>query len=606
MREAIAHRGPDGHGQHQAEGVGLAHTRLSIIDVAGGAQPLSNEDGSVWVTYNGEIYNYVALIDQLRARGHTFRTRSDTEVLVHLYEERGPDLVRELNGMFAFAIHDVRRKRVVLARDHFGIKPLYYAIRDGVLYFGSEIKAVLAGMGDDARTTSTAVQEYLFFRCCSGDRTFFDGVHRLPAGSVAVWEDGRLTIESFWTPRLPKPATVHSLEQAADELESRLDASVRAQLMSEVPLGAFCSGGVDSGLTSWYAARGSRHRLHTFSVGFRDPEWDESSLARDTAGRVGSEHHVLIADAQDYHDALPRLIWNHDEPLAHANSVLIALLSEFARKTVTVALTGEGSDELFGGYPRHHIVRANALAGRAPAWMRHAGAALLSGLGGRRGRMLADHLPLPFAEAVVLNTAFASPEQVERLTGSAPSAVLQARMAEAESLAVPGDPVASISRYDQRTYLPCLLDRMDRMTMASGLEARVPFLDPDLAEWVSGVPAHFRLGRLDNKRVVKHLAARYLSRNVTHGPKSGFGVPVGDWLRTPAWSDFADRLRDINHPATSVVDGAEVRALLEAHLTRRADHSSVLWLLLNLYLWHEVRFGAAPTRSEMLAAGALS
>ncbi len=245
---------------------------------------------------------------------------------------------------------------------------------------------------------------------------------------------------------------------------------------------------------------------------------------------------------------------------------------------------------MFGGYPRHHIVRANALAGRWPGWMRRASATLLRNLGGRRGRLLGEHLPLPFPTAVVLNTAFVSPVQVERLTGSEPHEAIRARIAEAEFLAVPGDPVASISRYDQRTYLPCLLDRMDRMTMASGLEARVPFLDIVLADWVSGVPARYRVGLLGSKRVVKRLAERYLSRGVTHGPKSGFGVPVGDWLRTPEWSDYVDRLRDHRHAATGVVDGAEVRRIVDAHLAGQPGLSDVLWLLLNVYLWHEVTF----------------
>ena len=357
--------------------------------------------------------------------------------------------------------------------------------------------------------------------------------------------------------------------------------------MSEVPLGTFCSGGVDSGLTTIYAARASQHVLHTFSVGFRDPAWDETALARDTAARAGSEHHVFEADAQQYHDALPRLIWHHDEPIGLTNSILIALLSAYARERVTVVLTGEGFDELFGGYPRHHIARANALAGRWPAWMRRGGAALLSTLGGRRARMLGNHLPLPFPEAVVLNSASLSPVVLERLTGSTPREVLGARMAEAEALIVDGDPAASMSRYDQRNYLPHLLDRMDRMTMATGLEGRVPFLDIRLAEWSSRLPTRYRLAALGNKRVVKRLAESSLSRGVTHGPKSGFGVPVGDWLRTAAWSDSSARLRDPSHPATAAVDSREVKAMLDAHLAGQSGLSDALWLLLNLYLGHD-------------------
>lgn len=593
MRASLAHRGPDGFGEHILNGVGLAHTRLSIIDVVGGRQPLCNEDGSVWVTFNGELYNYKALRDQLRARGHTFKTDSDTEVLVHLYEEDGPSFVRRLNGMFALAIHDVREQRVVLARDHFGIKPLFYSVQDESLVFGSEVKAVLAGRQSNAETTSTLVQEYLLFRCCTGDRSFFSGVKRLPPGSIALWQGGRLSLETYWTPPAPRVADHISLDEAASSLEALLAASVQSQMMSEVPLGTYCSGGVDSGLTSVYAARYSTQRLQTFSVGFRESLWDETPLARDTARRIGSDHHVLVADATAYVNSLPKLIWNHDEPLGHPNSVLIALLSAFARQHVTVVLTGEGSDELFGGYPRHHVARMNALVQNWPMWLRAGGANAFRRLGGRRGGLLADSMSLSFPEAVVMNSSYVSPDVVERLTGSAPIDSIETRMREAESLYVAGNPAASISRYDQRNYLPCLLDRMDRMTMASGLEGRVPFLDVSLAEWASGLPAAYRLGAFGNKRVVKRLGERYLSRKITHGPKSGFGVPIGDWLRTPAWSEIVERLRDSRHPATGVVDGREVRALVDAHLSGRQGLSDVLWLLVNLYLWHETKFVAS-------------
>ena len=597
MRAAIEHRGPDGDGEHFSDGAGLAHARLSVIDVATGQQPLSNEDGSVWITYNGEIYNYAALRERLLDQGHRFRTKSDTEVIVHLYEEMGTELVHELNGMFAFAIHDRRQRRVVLARDHFGIKPLYYAVRDGTLVFASEIKAVLAGLDAPAATTSSAVQEYLIFRCVSEDRTFFSGVKRLPPGSVAIWQDGQLTVRTFWTPPAPRTSDLGSIEEAADALEAHLDTAVRSQLISEVPLGAYCSGGVDSGLISAFAARAIPQRLHTFSVGFVDPEWDETALARDTAARIGSQHHVLLADSPLFQDALGRLIWNHDEPLAHPNSVLIALLSEYAKDHVTVVLTGEGSDEIFGGYPRHHIARANHAAQRLPRWLRATASHALQRFGGRKGRLLGEQLHLGFVEAVVLNSAFVAPALVERLTGSAPDPVLEQRYRLAESLMVPNDPAASISRYDQRTYLPCLLDRMDRMTMSCGLEGRVPFLDTRLAEWASMVPPAYRLGVMGNKRVVKQLGARYLSRNNAMGPKSGFGVPVGEWLLTPEWAPMVARLRDRNHPATSVVDGAEVNALLDAHARGTEGLSEVLWLLVNLYLWHELDFRGSNKRA---------
>lgn len=598
MRDALVHRGPDGSGTTLAAGVGLAHTRLSIIDVAGGQQPLSNEDGDIWITFNGEIYNYAVLMESLKAKGHVFRTKSDTEVLVHLYEEEGPEMVRHLNGMFAFAIHDRKRRRVVLARDHFGIKPLFYAVRDGVLYFGSEVKAVLAGLSMRAETSVRAVQEYLLFRCITGERTFFDGIKRLPPGCLAIWDNDRLTVREYWRPPEPSRARYSRLDDAASGLEEQLQSAVSLQMMSEVPLGSFCSGGVDSGLTSLYAARASSEQLQTFSVGFDDPRWDETSLAKSTASRIGSRHHVFVASAENYRNALIPTIWNHDEPLAHPNSVLIALLSKYAKQFVTVVLTGEGADEIFGGYPRHHIVKANAFLQHLPGWTRSGLAGLLGRWGGRRGKLLEESLPLDLIHAVVMNSSFVSPALIEQLTGTNPLPSIHDRVELAATLAVPNDAVASISRYDQRTYLPCLLDRMDRMTMASGLEGRVPFLDTNLAEWASGVPSKFRLGPLENKRVVKKLGARYLDRRITHGPKSGFGVPIGDWLRTNEWADLVDRLRDRDHPATGYVDGRVVSRLVEQHMNGDTSHSEVLWLLLNLYLWSEViRNGYVDGRS---------
>jgi len=590
MRQSLAHRGPDGSGVHVADGVGLVHTRLSIIDVGGGQQPLSNEDGSVWVTFNGEIYNFLPLRAMLEQRGHQFRTGSDTEVLVHLYEQYGPDLVRHLNGMFAFAIHDMRRRRVVLGRDHFGIKPLFYAVEDGTLVFGSEIKSVLAGLDRGARTTTEALQEYLLFSCVGDDRSFFQGVRRLPPGSVAVWEAGALTLQSYWVPPAPTPHAGMHFDEAVDALEAHLEAAVQRQLMSEVPLGTFCSGGVDSGLTSVYAARHSHAALHTFSVGFRDRAWDETALARDTARRIGSQHHVLDADPESFIAALPGVIWNHDEPLGHPNSVLIALLSQFARQWVTVVLTGEGADELFAGYPRHHIIGVSAFAQHFPQFVRRGAAAAMTHLGGRRGEMLAAGATVSLAEAIVRNSSMLSAPLVERITGQSPRDAILQRVAAAESLSVHQDPIASISRYDQRFYLPGLLDRMDRLTMSSGLEARVPFLDVPLAEWASTVPSDFKLGRTQNKRVVKRLAERYLSPAITRGAKSGFGVPIGDWLKTPAWRGIMDRLLDPTHPATTSVDGTVVRSLVSDHLAGRADHADALWLLTNVYLWHETRF----------------
>ncbi|HSU13298.1 asparagine synthase (glutamine-hydrolyzing) [Longimicrobium sp.] len=592
MRDTLAHRGPDGAGVRCELNVGLGHRRLSVVDLAGGAQPLSNEDGTVWVTFNGEIYNFPELARELRSRGHAFRTRSDTEVLAHGYEEWGDTLPARLNGMFAFAVHDLRRRRVLLARDHFGIKPLFYSVTPHGLFFGSEIKAVLAGTGAAAEPSSERLHEYLAFRYVAGANTFFRGVHRLPPAHAAVWEDGSLRVWEYWNPPAPGDDDRSTLAEARDELEAHLERAVRMQLMSDVPLGAFCSGGVDSGLVTGYAARARGARTLSFSVGFDDPAWDETPLARDSAARAGTEHQVLPLRPGDVEPLLARLIGFYDEPLSHPNAVPLYLLSRFARREVTVVLTGEGADEVFGGYPRWHLARPSG----APAPLRRALAAAAGLLPGHRAARLAALLPLAPGDALILNSAFVAPERVERLTGGAMGGAMdERRRLLAEARAAGGDPVATLSRYELRTYLESALDRMDRVSMAVGLEARVPFLDVRMVEWALRLPTRLKIAGTENKRVVKALAERRLSPRVARGRKSGFGLPLADWFRGGPLAGVLERLRDPAHPAAAHFDAAEVRALVAAHATGAADHSEALWLLANVYLWHEVH--AASPRS---------
>lgn len=598
MQEPIAHRGPDGSGERIHGNVALGHRRLSIIDVAGGAQPLSNEDGSVWVTYNGEIYNYRELTAELMAAGHRFTTRSDTEVLVHGYEEYGLRLPERLNGIFAFAIHDARRGRVLLARDHLGVKPLFYTVTPEGLFFGSEIKSVLAGAGIPAVASNDSLAEYLTFRYIAGARTFYEGVHRLPPGHLAVWESGKLQIESYWS--LPRPTQTSrlTLSGAAEALDAHLGRSVAGQMMSDVPLGTFCSGGVDSGLVTGYAARASDHPLHTFSVGLEEAGWDESALARDTASRFGTVHHTVTSQPADFFELLPTLIHFHDEPLSHPNSVPLFQLSKLARQHVTVALTGEGADELFGGYPRYHIARLNAAAGRMPVAVRRALAAALGAAPGHRAARVAELLPLELADALIHNSAYVHPALVSKLlSGSAPDALAERRRLLSEAH-VPGDVLATLARYDMATYLGCALDRMDRMSMAVGLEGRVPFLDVPLVEWGVGVPSTLKIAGRENKRLVKRLAERTLSPAITRGAKSGFGLPLGVWFRRPEAAALIARMRDSDHPAAAHFDRHTLLTLLDQHLAGSADHGEVIWLLANVYLWYEGQAGASTIQRD--------
>lgn len=587
MQESIAHRGPDGDGSRIDGSVGLGHRRLSIIDVAGGAQPLANEDGSIWITYNGELYNYLTLSADLASAGHRFRTHSDTEAVVHGYEEDGLGFLQRLNGMFAFGLHDRRNGTVVLARDHFGIKPLFYTVTDEGLFFASEIKAILAALGRSPAVRRASIQEYLLFRYVAGEHTFFQGIYRLPPGHAAVWQDGRLTITSFWSLPPAGSSRASSLAEDADRLETLLDRSVESQLMSEVPLGTFCSGGLDSGLVTAYAVRHTPHRLKTFSVGFRNRDWDESALAAETAGRFSTDHRSLILEPGDFEALLARVIWHHDEPLSHPNSVPIYLLSQFAREEVTVVLTGEGSDEVFGGYPRYHIARLSGLLDRAPPGTRSILRRVTGAWGGHRGRKLEALLPYEGAEAALFNSMFLAPELVARLTGAPVDGALESRRTLLEEASVPGDPVATVMRYDLRTYLVCLLDRMDRMTMAASLEGRVPFLDVPLVEWGLGVASRHKLSGFRTKVVVRRLAERHLGPRVLKAPKSGFGVPLADWFREPSFRSLLVRLADPSHPAAACFDHRTVKSLLAEHAAGR-DHGEALWLLANVFVWFEV------------------
>jgi asparagine synthase (glutamine-hydrolysing) len=589
MRSTLSHRGPDGEGEYLDGEVALGHTRLSVIDVDSGAQPLANEDGTVWVILNGEIYNFRSLRQELVQKGHHFTTASDTEVVVHAYEEYGTAFVRKLNGMFALAVFDSVRRRLVLARDPLGIKPLFYSITQDGLFFASEIKAVLAGSRCAPVPRRESIVEYLTFRYVAGSHSFFEGIRRFPPGHVATWGDGELHTEEFWSlPAYEGRHTAPPLDAAADELEAHLLRSVELQMVSDVPLGTFCSGGLDSGLITGYASRFSPHRLSTFSVGFDDPVWDESPLARDSASRFGTNHRSIVARPEGFHPLLHSLIWHNDEPLSHPNSVLLFQLSRVAREDVTVVLTGEGADELFGGYPRYHVARLRGLAERFPAWAQRGVAATIGTVPGHRAARVGAALRHPLADSLLFNSAFADPELVGRLTGISVSDVIEERRALLERSLVPGDLGATLTRYEMSTYLGCSLDRMDRMSMAAGLEGRVPFLDLPLVEWASHLPTSLKMSRGQSKRVVKRLGERILSGAVTHGPKSGFGVPLGDWFRTPAFVNLLSRLDDQEHVASDYFDSHVLRRIISEHLRGIVDHREVLWQILNVYLWSEV------------------
>lgn len=585
MRDLLSHRGPDDAGVWSADGVGLGHRRLSIIDLSSGHQPLSNETGTVWVTFNGEIYNYRELRNELVRAGHEFRTNSDTEVLVHGYEEWGTDLPSRLNGIFAFGVYDTTSRRLFLARDQLGVKPLFYGQVNSEFAFASETPSVLSVLGMAPRLSRDALIEYLIFRYLAGEQTFFEGVRRLAAGHYACWEDGKLSVHQYWSPSRFEPLTKVGAGEAAEEFGQRLSTAVSRQLMSDVPLGAFCSGGIDSGLTTYYAVQHStKARFRTYSVGVPYDEFDETSLALVTARSLDTSHNTIVATADDVRRGLSDLVgWGY-EPLSHPNMVPLRDLSALAKKDVTVVLTGEGADELFCGYPRYHIGRIHA---RVPRMLRGPARATLSALPGHRAEKLKHAMGWSSAEALIFNSAFIDPVMAERLVGRAIDSALDHRRAILLDNTVPGDAVASLSRYEVATYLVSALERLDRVSMASGLEARVPFLDIDLVEWGLRLPTSRKVEGRTNKVTVKRAAAGILDPRVIRGRKSGFGLPLGIWIRDGAFTDITNRMLTGDHPASEYLDPAVVRRVTRDHMDGIVDNGEMLWLIMNLFLWFE-------------------
>ena len=591
MSETLRHRGPDSEGSVVDGPVALAARRLSIIDLEGGDQPIGNEDGSIQVVQNGEIYNYRELRAGLERGGHRFSTQSDTEVLVHLYEEHGPTFVRELRGMFAIALWDARKRCLVLARDRFGIKPLYYRMERGHLWFASELKALPTGEID-----LDALEAFLAFNSIPSPLSIWSGTKKLPAGHVLVWEaKGEPRLERFARPA-PVPADeVRSGEEPelAEELRARLRDSVRAHLVADVPVGVLLSGGIDSGALAALAALESSERVQTFSIGFEEGSFDELAHARKVADRYGTDHHELLV-RPDAAELLPRLAAAFDEPFADSSALPTYLVSELASQHVKVALSGEGGDELFGGY---YTYVADLLASRvAPVAgvLRPLVEALPSSSGKasfdyRAKRFVrAAHLP-PLERHHAWKEIFSPAARAELLRpdrrGAAdPLDVYHARYAETEG----ADPLARLQDVDLGIYLvDDLLVKTDRASMAHSLEARVPYLDEVVAAFALALPAKLKVRGLAKKRLLRKAVAPLLPRSVVYGKKRGFSIPAAAWLRGPLVPFAREVLAPERVRAQGYFRPETVSRLLDDHIGGREDLSRQLWGLLTFTLWYD-------------------
>lgn len=596
MCQAIVHRGPDDEGLFVKDGAGLGMRRLSIIDLTGGHQPVFNEDRTVWVVFNGEIYNFPELREGLLERGHKFYTHTDTEVIVHLYEEMGSNCVHKLRGMFAFAVYDERRRTLLIARDRLGKKPLHYALQGQVLLFGSEIKAILAVAPELAEVNSEALLQYFYFGYIPDPQTAFKRIHKLPPGHLLEYSNGEVKVREYWD--VPEYSThpAMSEEECLDELERRLEEAVRIRLISDVPLGALLSGGVDSSIIVALMARLSSAAVKTFSIGFRAERFNEAEHARLVAERFGTDHHELVLDP-NLEETLTVLTGMLEEPFGDSSMLPTYYVAQMAREQVTVALSGDGGDELFAGYDRYLTAMERRKFDRLPRWL---------------GRLYRDqvHDRLPtwmYGKNLAWNVSLSPLDRyldgisffpalhrernlfTEEFLESArrlPDPLQQWRKYYNEG---PADDVLSRLMYlDVKTYLAAdILTKVDRMSMATSLEVRVPMLDHEFLEWVAALPVEWKFQVRTPKYILKKLAARLgIPHELLYRRKQGFQMPLVEWMRNEMKDQF---LRVLVEPQTlqrGYLRPEAVHSLVDEHVRGRRNRSGLLWRILVLELWH--------------------
>jgi asparagine synthase (glutamine-hydrolysing) len=601
MTDAIAHRGPDDSGFYLDRHAALGHRRLSIIDPAGGHQPSSNETGSLWITYNGEIFNHASLRPELEQAGHRFATRCDTEMIVHAYEQYGPDAVQRFRGMFAFAVWDQPARTLFCCRDRLGIKPLYYWFSGRVFVFASEIKALLEHPDVSPALDPDALDEYLAFGYLSSEKTLFHGIRKLMPGhhlTLRVGDDScALDIQKYWD----VPAPEHEDRDDAywiAETRRRLEETVRMRLMSDVPLGMFLSGGVDSSAIAALIKRMTSGAVKTFSVGYPEAQFSELSYAAEVARAIGTEHHEVVVGMDDFFEHLPRLIWHEDEPIAWPSSVALYFVSRLAAREVKVVLTGEGSDELFAGYERYrwHLVNHRALTAYQVVpepmrrWVRAkvGSTNLLSSSLRRKMKHTVVGRDESFESLYLDNfySAFSAVERAAMLSSAsehAYDAYANYRSARASSTLL-----QQLLYADQKTYLVELLMKQDQMSMACSIESRVPFLDHPFVEFSTRVPDRLKIHGSVQKYVLKKAVEDLLPAENIHRRKMGFPTPIRQWLRDERAAPLFAAILDRDGFAAEYLSLEPVRELIERHQRGFEDATDRVWRLLNLQLWGDL------------------
>lgn len=609
MTEVLRHRGPDDEGFYTSEvqthaypgsiaGVALGFRRLSIIDVAGGQQPLSNEDGTIWTVFNGEIYNFPDLRRRLEGSGHTLRTSSDTETIVHLYEDEGVEFLRHLEGMFALAIWDARRRQLVLARDRLGKKPLVYRVENGRLLFASELKSLLEVPGVPREIDPGAVDEYLTYQYVPHPNTIFRGIRKLPPAHYAVYRDGRLSVGSYWEPDFTREVRRPKVEYQ-EELRRLLTAAVEKRLQSEVPLGAFLSGGVDSSIVVALMQKLASKPVKTFSIGFPVAEFDEARYAREVAKHLGTEHHEERVQP-DGVAILPKLVWNYDEPFADSSAIPTYYVAQMTRRHVTVALSGDGGDELFAGYERYRAVKLADWFDRLPRgvisflsaswWQRLPTSSRQKSMMRRMQRFAGAIAQSPqrryYDWMSIFNEARRAQLYRDEFLAQLPDSDPFVFLSRAFARAAGRDQVTATSLADLVTYLPCdLLTKVDIASMAHGLECRQPFLDHHVVELAAEMPLALKMRFWRGKRILQETFGGLLPPSIFRRSKMGFGVPLAHWFR----HELRDYAREVLLDPATLARGyfrpQAVEQLVHEHLAGVFDHSQRLWALLFFELW---------------------
>jgi asparagine synthase (glutamine-hydrolysing) len=598
MRDVIRHRGPDDEGIFIDGNVGLGHRRLSIVDVAAGHQPMTNEDRSLHITYNGEIYNHADYRESLEARGHVYQTHCDTETILHLYEEHGAACVDHLRGMFAFAIWDKNKRELFVARDRLGVKPLYYThTDDGSLYFGSEIKTILEASAVKPELNYAVLPDYLANHATSGEETLFSGVKRLLPGHTLTWRDGAVTIRRYWDVDFTKDE-LRDDETYIKQWSELFRESVRLRLMADVPLGMFLSGGIDSSAICAVMSTMVSEPIKTFSVAFAEREANELEYARLVANAYKTNHHEIVVSPEQFFAALPRLVWHEDEPLAHPSSVALYFVSKLASEHVKVVLTGEGSDELLAGYGRYRRTMWNLAMGRgynkfAPSFARDTVRKQIERMrGGRlRQKLMRTFLVLsPELESIYFDNfaVFPSPMQQnmftpetrERIPAIDPYVELRRLLERTKDLSR----LDGLLYADIKTYLHELLMKQDQMSMATSIESRVPFLDHKLVEFTARMPDAMKLRGNTTKYILRKAMKDLLPEQILTRSKMGFPVPIGSWFRGPFKSIVDEYVLSERAVSRGIFDAGFVRQIVARHQGGE-DHAERLWALVNFEMW---------------------